>query len=149
MSLVVKYSKARAIGAIGFPLLLLAVPLGNLLINPADFRMRWLNDSATSGIVALALLWFIYALWPSAFRFLSGGPDKVLIEHNKLILSTGAKYDLREASSVEILRPWLQHPRVTVQFPRERVVIETAYQVLGERKSPEAIAAAIADSTRR
>lgn len=58
------------------------------------------------------------------------------------------RHSLRELSAVEILRPWLQHPRIALSFSRGWVMIETAYQALGERKAVEAIAKEIAEAAR-
>jgi hypothetical protein len=137
------------VGAIAFPLVLLALPTVNLLLDPASFRTRWIDDWVSTVGIAVALLWIVYALWPSAFRLLSGGPREIRIDNGSLILGSGERQNLRDLSAIEILRPWLQHPRVALRFPSGCVVIETAYQTLGERRSVEDIAKSLADAARR
>ena len=135
-------------GAIAFPLILLAIPAANLLLNPVDFRARWIDDWVTTLGVGIAIAWFVYALWPSAFRLLSGGPHEISIEGNALVLGPTDRQNLRDLSAIEILRPWLQHPRIELRFPGGPLMIETAYQPLGERKSVEDIANSITSAAR-
>jgi len=144
----VRYSRWRAIGAIAFPLVAIAIPTLNLILNPADFHRRWIENWYGTAGFGVAVLWFVYALSPSAFRLLSGGPEEVLLEDGALIFRPGERFNLRELSAIEILRPWLQHPRIALQFGRYWAVVETAYQTLGERKSVESIAEAIAAAGR-
>ena len=144
----VSYSRWRAVGAIAFPLIAIAIPTLNLVLNPNDFQHRWMEKWVGSIGFAVGIIWFVYALWPSAFRFLSGGPEEIRIEEGSLVFRPGQRFNLSELSAIEILRPWLQHPRIALQFGSYWAVIETAYQTLGERKPVEKIAEAIAAAGR-
>lgn len=134
--------------AIGFPIILLAIPAVNLLVNPADFQRRWVDEWVSTVGVTIVILWLVYAFYPSAFRLLRGGPDAICVKGGTLEFSNGERRNLSDVSGVEVLRPWLQHPRVEVRFPKDCVLLETAYQELGERKSAEVIANAIAQAAR-
>jgi uncharacterized membrane protein len=147
--LVVSYHRWRAVWAIALPFVALTIPAVNLLLNPADFRVRWIDEWVSTAFFGFGLVWFIYALWPSAFRFLANGPEEVTVDADALIFNSSKRYNLNALSAVEILRPWLQPPLVALQFGRERVTIETAYQPIGEKRSAEAIANAIAEASRR
>ncbi|MES2137803.1 MAG: hypothetical protein V4502_12180, partial [Pseudomonadota bacterium] len=135
----------RAMLGIAFLLITLAIPAVNLLVSPADFRARWLEWSSAGFVVAW--LWFAWVAWP-AFRFLANGPETVRVEGGDLVFSTGERHKLTELSAVEILRPWLRHPQVALQFGREWVTIETAFQKLGERKCADDIANTLAQAAR-
>jgi hypothetical protein len=145
---IVRYSRWRAIGAIALPLILLAVPVANWLLNPADFRARWIDEWVSTAGVALAVLWFVYALWPSAFRLLSGGTQQVRIKNHELVLDHSGRRNLLDLSGIEILRPWLQHPRIVLRFPSGLVMLETAYQTIGERRAVEDIANSVKEAAR-
>jgi len=146
---IVRYSDWRAIAAIALPFVFLAIPAGNLLIDPADFHRRWIDAWVSTIGAAIGILWLVYALWPSAFRLLNGGPRKVRIEGDALVLDGGNRQTLSDLSEVKILRPWLQHPRLALKFETEWVMIETAYQNIGERKSVDEIAQSIINAARR
>ena len=119
------------------------------MLDRASFRTRWIDQWPSTLGVGVAVLWFVYALWPSAFRLLRGGPREVRIEKDALVVGNSGRQNLQDLSAIEILRPWLQHPRVALTFPSECVIIETAYQTLGERRSVEDIAKSVAEAARR
>jgi hypothetical protein len=148
MVVVVSYRRWRAVWAIALPFVALTIPAVNLFLSPADFRVRWVEEWVSTAFFGFGLVWFIYALWPSAFRFLANGPEEVRVDADALALSDGKRYELRALSAVEILRPWLQPPRIALQFGREWVFVETAYQPIGEKKSADVIAGAIAEAAR-
>lgn len=146
---VICYRRWRAVWAIVVPFIALVIPAANLVLNPADFESRWIDQWTSTALFGFGLAWFIYALWPSAFRFLSRGPETVRVDPSALIFSTGKRYELSDLSAVEILRPWLQPPRVVLQFGREQVFVETAYQPIGQKQSAEDIANALIEAARR
>lgn len=142
------YSRWRAVLAIVAPFVALAIPTVSLLISPADFRVRWIDQWVSTGFFGIGLVWFIYALWPSAFRLIAKGPQEVFVDANAITFSSGERYSLNALSTVEILRPWLQHPRVALLFGNDQVTLETAYQSIGGRKSADAIVSEIAKASR-
>jgi membrane protease YdiL (CAAX protease family) len=147
VGLEIRYSRWRAVLGIVLLVVALAIPAANFLVNPADFRARWLDGWVSTIGFGIAWLWLAYVVWP-AFRFLANGPEMVRVEAGELIFNPGERYNLRDLSAVEILRPWLRHPRVALGFGQNWVMIGTAFQALGERKSAEYIADALAEAAR-
>jgi hypothetical protein len=144
--LLVSYSPWRALVAIAFPLVAAAIPILNLVISPTDFHQRWIETWIGSAGFGIAIIWLVYVGWP--YRVLFGGAEKVRIQDGDLVFEPGNGFSLRDLSAIEILRPWLKHPRIALQFGSHSILVETAFQTLGKRKSVEEIAETIAAAAR-
>jgi len=147
MKTIVSYSRWRAILALTLPIFVLAIPVTNWAIDSADFRQRYVNDWVTTVLLVVALLWFIYALWPSALRLLAGGTKAVQLDEEQIIFQPGSSFRLADLKAVQILRPPFQHPRVALRFSDGEMAVETAYQTFGLRRTVDDIAQSLADAS--
>lgn len=143
---IVEYAPWRATGALAFPLLVLLIPTANLIYDRADFRTRYVDEPISTFAILLAVLWFMYALWPAAIRQLRQGTT-VTVNGRVLKTADGRSFELRRLRELSIERPFLRHRQVRARFidPADEAVINTAFQSLQTKLS----AADIAERIRR
>lgn len=144
--ILIKYNNIRAIYAIALPIFAISIPIVNFAVNRQDFIDRYTGKPLGVLAITIGLVWFIYSLWPSAFRRLGNG-ESAAIKNGELIAPDGRSFHLARLKQVRLVHPTLRNGLVVVEFagPYESVELDCAFQAFGVKKKPEEIADAIRD----
>ena len=137
----VRYAKWRAVMALIFPIALILIPVANLAMDKSDFVTRYVDQPISTGLLLIGLIWFIYSLWPGAFRRLREN-NFVSTCERALILADGRRLELSRVRSVSVQKVFLRHSQVVLVLhsPSETLALDSAFQDLQNKRSCEEIA---------
>ena len=142
-SVLVRYNKSRAIGAIVLPVVAAALMFGPDLASGLALNSN--NAVMADGLFLFALVWWTYSLIPGAIIALGYNFNDLSCENGSLRLPEGQEFSLIDIDRVSVESRFLRHPVVTMFVGGRSYTLATAFQTYGQRRSADQIADKISE----
>ena len=136
-SVLVRYNKSRAFGALVLPVVAAGLFFGPDLAS--GFALTSNRAITADGLMLVALVWWTYSLVPGAIATIRYKTEGLSVSKKMLHLPDGRDVLASDVDRVFVRARFLRHPAVMILTAKGSYIVDTAFQAFTERRSAERV----------